>query len=96
MPSFDARPYIASTLRFSFRAITIFVFSRASVFSMRTSSFVHGRLRVIFFAISVPHGHHRSIDHHNARFIGGDHKIYEPQAECTHAPGETSTADYRS
>jgi hypothetical protein len=38
-PSFDARPYIASTLRFSFRAITIFVFSRVSV--LIRSSFVH-------------------------------------------------------
>jgi transposase len=51
-PSFDARPYIAPTLRFSLRAITVFVFSRVSVLSMRTSSFVQGRLRVTFFAIS--------------------------------------------
>jgi hypothetical protein len=35
-PSLVARPYIASTLRFSFRAITIFVFSRVSVLSMRS------------------------------------------------------------
>jgi hypothetical protein len=35
------------------RAITVvFVFSRASVFSVRTSSFVHGRA-LIFFAILV-------------------------------------------
>ena len=53
---FDARRYTADTLRLSSRAITVvFVCSRASVFSMRSSSFVHGRLRVIFFAISVPH-----------------------------------------
>jgi hypothetical protein len=40
----------------SLRAITVvFVCSRASVFSIRTSSFVHGRIRVIFFAISFPH-----------------------------------------
>ena len=51
-PSLVARPYIASMLRFSFRAITILVFSRVSVLSMRTSSFVHGRLRVTFFATS--------------------------------------------
>jgi hypothetical protein len=53
-PSFDPRRYIASTLGFSFRATTIFVFSRVSDFSMRTSCFVHGRLRVTFFAISFP------------------------------------------
>jgi hypothetical protein len=53
--SFDARRYTAATLRLSFRAMTVvFVFSRASDFSMRTSSFVHGRVRVIFFAISFP------------------------------------------
>jgi hypothetical protein len=45
--SFDARRYTAATLRLSLRAITVvFVCSRASVFSMRSSSFVHGRLRV--------------------------------------------------
>jgi hypothetical protein len=32
----------------------VFVFSRASDFIMRTSSFVHGRPAVIFFAISLP------------------------------------------
>jgi hypothetical protein len=54
--SFDARRYTAATLRLSLRAITVvFVFSRASVFSIRTSSFVHGRIRVIFFAIVAPH-----------------------------------------
>jgi hypothetical protein len=51
----DALCCVASTLRLSFRAITVFVFSRASDLSMRASSFVHGRLRVIFFAIVVPH-----------------------------------------
>jgi hypothetical protein len=52
----DALCCVAATLRLSLRAITVvFVFSRASVLSVRTSSFVHGRLRVIFFAISVPH-----------------------------------------
>jgi hypothetical protein len=54
-PSFDPIRYTASTLRLSFRAITVFVFSRASDFSIRISSFVHGRLRVTFFAISIPH-----------------------------------------
>jgi hypothetical protein len=53
--SFDARRYTAATLRLSFRAISVvFVFSRASVLSIRTSSFVHGRLRVIFLAIFFP------------------------------------------
>jgi hypothetical protein len=33
----------------------VFVFSRASDFIMRTSSFVHGRPAVTFFAISLPH-----------------------------------------
>jgi hypothetical protein len=55
---------------------------------MRTSSFVHGRLRVTFFAMTDPNGHHRIIDDHNARFIGGDHKFCEALAERTHAPGE--------
>jgi hypothetical protein len=54
-PRADALCCVATTLRLSFRAITVvFVFSRASVFSMRTSSFVHGRLRVIFFAMFLP------------------------------------------
>jgi hypothetical protein len=54
--SFNARRYTAATLRLSFRAITVvFVWSRASVFSMRSSSFVHGRPRVIFLPIVVPH-----------------------------------------
>ena len=45
--SFDARRYTAATLRLSLRATTVvFVFSRASAFSIRTSSFVHGRLLV--------------------------------------------------
>jgi hypothetical protein len=52
----STRSCVAATLRFSFLAITVvFVFSRASVFSIRTSPFVHGRLRVIFFAIVVSH-----------------------------------------
>jgi hypothetical protein len=51
-PSLIACWYVAPTLRFSLRAITlVFVFSRASVFSIRTSSFVHGRIFVVFFAI---------------------------------------------
>jgi hypothetical protein len=54
-PSLDAKRYIAPTFRLSFRAITILVLSRVSDLSMRTSSFVHGQLRVIFFAILVPH-----------------------------------------
>jgi hypothetical protein len=68
--SFDARKYTAATLRLSLRAITVvFVCSRASVFSTRSSSFVHGRLRVIFFAIIVPmHQCHRRINgHRNAK-----------------------------
>jgi hypothetical protein len=41
--------------RFIFR-LSVFVFSRASVFRVRTSSLVHGRSFLIaFFAISVPH-----------------------------------------
>jgi hypothetical protein len=56
------------------RAITVvFVCSRASVFSMRTSSFAHGRLRVIFLAIVVPHAPCRQPNstHHNANHPAG-------------------------
>jgi hypothetical protein len=53
-PSAVALAYVAPRVRFSLRAITIgFVFSRASVFSVRTSSFVHGRT-FAFFAILFP------------------------------------------
>jgi hypothetical protein len=39
----------------SFRAITVvFTSSRASVFNVRTSSLVHGRNFVFFFAIALP------------------------------------------
>ena len=38
------------------RAITVvFIFLRASVFSVQTSSFVHGRSFNVFFAIAVTH-----------------------------------------
>jgi hypothetical protein len=54
-PSLIAFSYVAPTLRFSFRAITLVVtFSRASVFSVRTSSFVHG-LSFAIVAISPPY-----------------------------------------
>ena len=40
--SFEARRYTAATIRLSLRAITVvFVYSRASISSVRTSSFVH-------------------------------------------------------
>ena len=46
---------MAPTLRLSLRAITlVFTFSRASVFKVRTSSFVHER-SFVFFAISLPY-----------------------------------------
>jgi hypothetical protein len=39
----------------SLRAISVVsTFSRAIVFNMRTSSFVHGRSLIIFFAIRFP------------------------------------------
>jgi hypothetical protein len=52
-PSAVALAYVAPRVRFSFRAITnVFVFSRASVFSVRTSSSVHGRGFVVFAILS--------------------------------------------
>jgi hypothetical protein len=65
----STRNCVASTLRLSFRAITVFVFSRASAFSMRASSFVHGRLRVIFLPIAVPIQKcgYRISGHHNPK-----------------------------
>jgi hypothetical protein len=54
----------------SLRAITVvFVFSRASIFNMRTSSFVHARSFVVFFAILFPlhQCRQRISDHHNAK-----------------------------
>ena len=58
MPSLTPSPFafcrVAPSVRLSLRAITVvFVFSRASVFSVRTSSFVHGR-SFVFFAILFP------------------------------------------
>jgi hypothetical protein len=54
-PSLIACCFVAPSVRFNLRAITVvFVFSRASVFSVRTSSFVHGRSFVVFFAILFP------------------------------------------
>jgi hypothetical protein len=54
------------------RAITVvFVFSRASDFNVRRSSFVHGRSFVVFFAIfaSLPL-RHRIGGHRNGKQAG--------------------------
>ncbi len=54
-PCLEACWYVAPTLRLSLRAITlVFTFSRASVFKVRTSSFVQERSFVVF-AISLPY-----------------------------------------
>jgi hypothetical protein len=51
-PSLIAFCFVAWGVRFSLRAITVvFVFSRASVFNVFTSSFVHGRSFTFFAAI---------------------------------------------
>jgi hypothetical protein len=66
-PSAVALAYVAPRVRFSLRAITIgFVFSRASDFNRRTSSFVHGRSS---FGMLFPlHQWCQPIsDHHNAK-----------------------------
>jgi hypothetical protein len=53
-PRRNALLRVAPSVRFSFRAITVvFTLPRASVFSMRTSSFVQSRRFIVFFAISV-------------------------------------------
>src|SRR6516162_8761281 len=55
-PNLIAFWYVAPRLRFSLRAITVvFIFLRARVFSVQTSSFVHGRSFNVFFAIAVTH-----------------------------------------
>jgi hypothetical protein len=58
--------YVAPTLRFRRRAITVvFVFSRARALSVRMSSFVQSRRFTIFFAIFVsrrPHAHDPQAD----------------------------------
>src|SRR6516225_7306610 len=54
MPSALAFCRVAVGVRFSLRAtVLVFVFSRTSVFSMRTSSFVHARDLFGFFAIVI-------------------------------------------
>jgi hypothetical protein len=53
-PSAVAFCRVALSVRLSLRATTpVFVFSRTSVFNMRTSSFVQGRGFAVFFAILV-------------------------------------------
>src|SRR5712664_986519 len=53
-PSMLAFCCVARMVRLSSRAITlVFVFSRAMVFSTRTSSLVHGRGFFVFFAIAL-------------------------------------------
>src|SRR5262249_44187326 len=56
---------VAVSVRLSLRATTVvFVFSRTSVFSIRTSSFDHGRGLLVIFAIAVS-----SVSHKGARTL---------------------------
>src|SRR4029077_3337265 len=84
--------YVAPTLRLSLRAITlVFTFSRASAFIMRTSSLVHRRSLVVFFAISAPSSSHESATIVSQKApLGAGSKFFQSQQDFAEGAGRSA------